>query len=195
MKNKKAITKIKNEDLVRHLKPHYKEKLYRIIAVIPFLSVMLLAVIPNITSNLFSFLVSFKKYFIMDGVMLTAANSNNLFYTLPVIFAFVNFLCVILSILIIFKNLKNNIALLVFLVGLASRLIMGFSPTIFASASRTMIFFEFSMIIVSILVWQELIKKTDKNDIKIQNRTSALIKCAGILQYLNVLLCIFLTQK
>ena len=58
-----------------------------------------------------------------------------------------------------------------------------------------MIFFEFSMIIVSILVWQEIIKKTDKNDIKIQNRTSALIKCAGILQYLNVLLCIFLTQK
>lgn len=181
--------------IIIYIFSNYKEKLYRIIAVIPFLSVMLLAVIPNITSNLFSFLVSFKKYFIMDGVMLTAANSNNLFYTLPVIFAFVNFLCVILSILIIFKNLKNNIALLVFLVGLASRLIMGFSPTIFASASRTMIFFEFSMIIVSILVWQELIKKTDKNDIKIQNRTSALIKCAGILQYLNVLLCIFLTQK
>lgn len=172
-----------------------KEKLYKIIAAIPLLSVVLLSFIPNTTSNLFSFLVSFKKYFVMDGVMLTAANSNNLFYTLPVIFAFVNLMCVILSIMIIFKNLKNNIALLVFLVGLSSRLIMGFSPTIFASADRTMIFFEFSMIIVSILIWQELIKKTDKNDIKIQNRTSAVIKCAGILQYFNVLLCIFLTQK
>lgn len=174
---------------------NYKEKIYRTIAIIPFLSVILLALIPNITSNAFSFLVSFKKYFIMEGVMLTAANSNNLFYTLPVIFAFIILVCVILSIMIIFKNLKNNIALLVFLVGLASRLIMGFSPTIFASANRTMIFFEFSMIIVSILIWQELIKKNDKNDIKVQNRTSAIIKCAGILQYLNVLLCIFLTQK
>lgn len=174
---------------------NYKEKLYRIIAIIPFLSVILLAFIPNITSNVFPFLVSFKKNFIMEGVMLTAANSNNLFYTLPVIFAFIIFLCLILSIMIIFKNLKNNIALLVFLVGLASRLIMGFSPTIFASANRTMIFFEFSMIIVSILIWQEIIKKNDKSDIKIQNRTSAVIKCAGILQYLNVLLCIFLTQK
>lgn len=173
----------------------YKEKLYRVIATIPLLSSLLLSFIPNITSSAFPFLVSFKKYFIMDGVMLTAANSNNLFYTLPVIFAFVNFMCVILSIMIIFKNLKNNIALLVFLVGLASRLIMGFSPTIFASANRTMIFLEFSMIIVSILIWQELIKRTDKNDIKIQNKTSAIIKCAGVLQYLNVLLCILLTQK
>lgn len=174
---------------------NYKEKLYRTIAIIPLLSVILLAFIPNITSNLFSFLVSFKKYFILEGVMLTAANSNNLFYTLPVIFAFINLLCVILSIMIIFKNLKNNIALLVFLVGLASRLIMGFSPTIFASADRTIIFFEFSMIIVSILIWQEIVKKNDKSDIKIQNRTSAIIKTAGILQYLNVLLCILLTQK
>lgn len=174
---------------------NYKENLYRIIAVIPFLSVTLLSFIPNTTSNFFSFLISFKKYFILDGVMLTAANSNNLLYTLPVIFAFINIMCVILSILIIFKNLKNNVALLVFLVGYASRLIMGFSPTIFASATRTMIFFEFSMIIVSILVWQELVKKNDKNDIKIQNKTSAIIKCAGILQYLNVLLCILLTQK
>lgn len=174
---------------------NYKEKLYKVVAVIPLLSVVLLSFVPNTTSNMFPFLVSFKKYFVMEGVMLTAANSNNLFYTLPVIFAFINFMCVILSIMLIFKNLKNNMAVLVFLVGLASRLIMGFSPTIFASANRTMIFLEFSMIIVSILIWQELIKKNDKNDIKVQNRTSAIIKCAGILQYLNVLLCIFLTQK
>lgn len=174
---------------------NYKEILYRILAIIPFLSVILLSFIPNTTSNMFPFIVSFKKYFIMEGVMLTAANSNNLFYTLPVIFAFINLMCVILSIMIIFKNLKNNIALLVFLVGLASRLIMGFSPTIFASANRTMIFLEFSMIIVSILIWQEFIKKSDKSDIKMQNRTAAVIKCAGVLQYLNVLFCILLTQK
>lgn len=174
---------------------NHKENLYKIIAVIPLLSVILLSFVPNTTSNLFPFLVSFKKYFVMEGVMLTAANSNNLFYTVPVIFAFINLVCVVLSIMIIFKNLKNNIALLVFLVGVASRLIMGFSPTVFASADRTMIFLEFSMIIVSILIWQELVKKNDKNDIKLQNRTSAIIKCAGVLQYLNVLFCIFLTQK
>ena len=181
--------------IVAYMFSNYKEKLYRIIALIPFLSVICLSFLSNTTSNIFPFVVSFKKYFIMEGVMLNAANSNNLFYTLPVIFAVINFMCIILSIMIIFKNLKNNIALLVFLVGLASRLIMGFSPTIFASATRTMIFLEFAMIIVSILIWQELIKKNDKNDIKLQNRYAAIIKFAGIMQYLNVLFCIFLTQK
>ena len=58
-----------------------------------------------------------------------------------------------------------------------------------------MIFFEFSMIIVSILVWQELIKKNDKNDIKTQNKLRAIIKGAGILQYISMLLCILITQK
>ena len=104
-------------------------------------------------------------------------------------------ICLVLSILLIFKNLKNNTAILVFLVGLASRLIMGFSPTIFASGSRTIIFFEFAMIIASILIWQELVKKNDKNDIKIQNRTQAIIQCIAVVQYFNILLCILYTQK
>ena len=58
-----------------------------------------------------------------------------------------------------------------------------------------MIFFEFSMIIISILIWQELIKKNEKNDLKVQKRTSAIIKCIGAVQYINVLLCILYTQK
>lgn len=181
--------------IVVYVLSSYKEPLYRTVALIPFLSVILLSYIPNTASNLFPFLVSFKKVFMQDQVMLNAGNSNNLLFAVPVIFAFVNIGCVILSLLLIFKNLKDNMALFVFLVGLASRLLMGFSPTIFASADRTMIFFEFSMIIASIIIWQELIKRTDKQDIKIQKKTSLVIKCAGMLQYLNVILCILLTQK
>ena len=97
-----------------------------------------------------------------------------------------------MSIILIFKNLKNNIALLVFLVGLASKLIIGFSPTVFSSNGRTMIFFEFSMIIVSILIWQEFNK--NKNE-KIKKVTGTLIKSLGILQYINSLICILFTQK
>ena len=127
--------------------------------------------------------------------MLTAATSNNLLYAVPVIFSMGIIVCLIMSLLLIFKNLKNNVALLVFLIGLASRLIMGFSPTIFVSGNRTMIFFEFAMIIGALLIWQELIKKTDKNDLKIQGRVSASIKILGAMQYLNILFFILLTQK
>ena len=94
-----------------------------------------------------------------------------------------------------FKNLKNNMALLVFLIGFASRLIMGFSPTVFLSGERTMIFFEFAMIIVSILIWQEIIKKTDKNEKKIVKRTEFIIKATAVMQYVNCLICILATQK
>ena len=51
------------------------------------------------------------------------------------------------------------------------------------------------MIIVMLLIWQELIKGTEKNDKKVQKRTGTLIKFVGSLQYINVLLCILMTQK
>lgn len=173
----------------------YKEKVYRIVAIIPFLSIFLLAIAAPITNQIFPFLGSFRNFIIREEVMLTSANSNNLLNTVPLMFAFMNFICLSLSILLIFKNLKNNIAILVFLVGLASKIIIGFSPTVFSSVERSTIFFEFSMIIVILLIWQELMKKTDKADKKVQNVTTTIIKYAGALQYINVLLCVLLTQN
>ncbi len=173
----------------------YKEKVFRVVAIIPLLSVCLLGITPYITNTIFPYFGSFRELIIEEQVMLTSANSNNLLNIVPLVFAFTNFICLGLSIILIFKNLKNNIAILVFLVGLASKIIIGFSPTVFSSIERSMIFFEFSMIIVSLLIWQELVKKTDKNDKKIQKRTEVLIKTVGILQYINVFFCVLLTQK
>lgn len=174
---------------------NYKEKLYRIIALIPVFSITTLCYFKNIATNIFPFLSSLKNLLIKEEIMLTAANSNNLLNVIPFIFAAANFIAIIMSLLLIFKNLKNNIAILVFLAGLASRLLMGFSPTVFLSGERTMLFFDFSMIIVSILVWQELTKKNDKYDKKIQKRTEFVIKSAAVLQYINSIVCILITQK
>ena len=124
----------------------------------------------------------------------TVSNCNNIMNIFPLIMAFIILISLSICILIIFKNLKNNIAIYIFLVGLASRLIIGFSPTIFASGVRTMIFFEFAMLIVGILIWQEFIKKTDKIDKKAQRRLGAIIKGASVLQYANVLLCVLFTK-
>lgn len=174
----------------------YKEKLYRIIALIPFISICVLSYFRDIAFNIFPHFEKFVKTFtISDGTILTVANSNNLYYVVPIIFSLVIFFSVILSILLIFKNLKNNIAILVFLVGLASRAMMGFSPTIFASGIRTTIFFDFSMLIVTLLIWQEFSKKTEKNDLKVQRKLGIILECMGILQYINTLLFILTTQK
>ena len=174
---------------------NYKESLYRIVAIIPVFSIWGLCYFSSIFKAIFPYFGALKDLIIKEEVMLTAANCNNLLNVIPIIFAGVNFICIIMSLLLIFKNLKDNVALLVFLVGLASRLIMGFSPTVFLSGERTMLFLDFSMIIVGLLVWQELIKKSDKNDKKIQKRMEFVIKSGAILQYINCLVCILITQK
>ena len=173
----------------------YKDSLYRVIAAIPFVVSVTGFFGRDIITQVFPHITSFYDLLASEEVLLTAATSNNLLYAAPVMFSMAVIVCLIMTILLIFKNLKNNIALLVFLVGLASRLIIGFSPTVFISGQRTMIFFEFAMIIVAMLVWQELIKKTDKADIKVQNRLSITIKLLGAMQYFNMLFLILLTQK
>ena len=174
---------------------NYKENLYRVIALIPFVSSIILKYLMYISYLTFPYLGSLKELLVEEKVMLTAITSNNLTYTIPLLLAFANIICVCLSLLVIFKNLKNNVPILIFLAGLASRLIIGFSPTIWSSKERTMIFFEFAMIIISMLIWQELIKKNDKTDKKVVKRVGFAIKIAGIMQYINVFLCILFTQK
>lgn len=174
---------------------NYKEKLYRTVALIPVFSIFVTCFSMYTTNLMFPYFGAFRELITEEQIMLTAANSNNLLYTVPFMFAAVNFICIIMSLLLIFKNLKNNVAVLVFFVGLASRLVIGFSPTVFLSRERTMIFLDFAMIIVTFLVWQELTKKNDKSDKKIQRRTEFVIKATGVLQYVNCLLAILMTQK
>ena len=174
---------------------NYKEKLYRIVALVPVFSILTLSYFVKNINEVFPYFATLRGMLIKEEMILTAGNCNNLFNVVPVVFASINFICIIMSLLLMYKNLKNNTALLVFLIGFASRLIMGFSPTVFLSGERTMLFFEFAMIIVSILIWQEIIKKTDKNEKKIVKRTEFIIKTTAVMQYVNCLICILATQK
>jgi len=45
--------------------------------------------------------------------------------------------------------------ILILLIGCGTRLLMGFSPTIFASSTRTMIFLDFSFLIIIICLWKK----------------------------------------
>ena len=173
---------------------YYKEKLYRVISLIPIVTVSVLGVFIDIIGRHFGYFPAFKELILQEDLIYTVSNCNNIMNIFPLIMAFIILISLSICILIIFKNLKNNIAIYIFLVGLASRLIIGFSPTIFASGVRTMIFFEFAMLIVGILIWQEFIKKTDKIDKKAQRRLGAIIKGASVLQYANVLLCVLFTK-
>ena len=71
---------------------------------------------------------------------------------------------------------------------------MALSPTIIASTNRTFIFMEFAMLICTLLLIQDYMKKEDKQHKKVQNKLVAITKVAGVLQYLNVLFFIMITQ-
>ena len=60
-------------------------------------------------------------------------------------------------ILVIFKE-KSLLPLLIFLAGFASRFIIGFSPTIFASGARTAFILYMSLIIVILYTLNKLYK-------------------------------------
>ena len=182
--------------MVVYVFSNYKETLYRTVALVPIFSIFTITNYGKyLVDGIFPYFASLRHFLTNEQVMLTAISSNNLLYTIPFIFAAVNIICVIMTLLLIFKNLKDNTALLVFLIGLAARFIVVFSPTVFLSGERTMLFLDFAMIIVSYLVWQELIKKNDKNDKKIQKRVEFIIKASAVLQYANCLIAILMTQK
>ena len=99
-----------------------------------------------------------------------------------------------LNILLIFKELKNNIAIVIFILGLATRVALGFSPTVFASTDRTFIFFEMAILLVCILVWKEYLKETDKAQIKTRQKIETFIVMMAILQYLHTLVFAFVSE-
>ena len=74
------------------------------------------------------------------------------------------FLLLGLTIYLICKTFGKNflLPLIIYLAGFTSRFIIGFSPTIYASGARTMIFFYFSILSLMIMIY-ELLKPKHKN--------------------------------
>lgn len=172
---------------------NYKEKLYRIVSSIPLMSVLILGTLMPLLNGMFPYLNVFKELITENDVLLTVANCNNIYYAFPIIFAFTNFICIGMTLLLIFKNLKNNVAILIYLAGLASRIIVAFSPTVFVSKTRTMIFFDFSMIAIAYIIWEELSKNKEHD--KAIDITSTLIKFSAVIQVLNTIIYIYSNQK
>lgn len=172
---------------------NYKEKLYRIVSSIPLMSVLILGTFLPLLNGMFPYLGVFKELITENNILLTVANCNNVYYAFPIIFAFTNFICIGMTLLLIFKNLKNNVAILIYLAGLASRIIVAFSPTVFVSKTRTMIFFDFSMIAITYMIWEELIKNKEHD--KAINIASSLIKFSAVIQVLNTIIYIYSKQK
>lgn len=172
----------------------YKNNLYRAIAVIPLVLVIVLGIFKNAICSMFPYLNVLYEIMCIEKPMISADNYLDVINFLPLVISFVVLGAMALNILLIFKNLKNNVAIIIFALGLMSRVAMGFSPTIFASTDRTFIFFEFAMIIICVLIWQQYLQETDKSQVKVRDRLGGFIWIVAILQYVHTLIYTFMSQ-
>lgn len=174
--------------IVVYIFSEYKENLYRVISIIPLVIISTLGILLKYLNDIFPNIGTLSVIFQTPEVTLTTANINNIVNFLPITMAIILFGFMALSILIIFKKIDGNVPLIVFLAGLASRLIASFSATVFISAPRTMIFFDFAMLIVSLLIIQELLLKKKE---KAAGFLSGMIWIIAWLQVLNLIMVIF----
>lgn len=161
---------------------NYKDRLIRGISAIPLTATLALSYFSSFTENTFITIKWIRENFVKEERIITAdkytylGNYTELVISLVVIFS------IIICLLLIFKKLKNALPVYVFGAGLVSRLIMGFTPTLYVSTNRTFIIMEFACIICTLLIWQEFITKADK---KYKTKIYNVIVWTSIIQYIS----------
>ena len=140
----------------------YDRKLYRIIALTPFI-IFVLSLFANIIVSYDSRILvwGFSLLNIFSGVVLiTTENYTNVYAYIPIVVYSICLSAVLISIYLCFMKNKQNALFFVylFLLGFGTRVIIGFTPTLWFSAFRTFIIFYFVLIYFIILFYQKLME-------------------------------------
>jgi hypothetical protein len=170
---------------------NYKDRLIRGISAIPFTASIVLSYGSSITENVSVAISWVRENFTKEDILIKPSTYTYLGSYVELIISLTVIISIFICLFLIFKKLKNNIAFYIFGCGLVTRLIMGFSPTIFVSENRTCIFLEFACLICTLLIWQEFIKKAEK---KTKTKVYNIVAWTSIIQYLISLAFIWLTH-
>lgn len=164
----------------------YKNPLYKVLALIPLgMSVVFGNGFYVIVDRLFPHLATIDTEITQYG-LITLGNFTRIQSYIPLFLLMMTAFVILILIYIIFGNTwKSTIALGVLILGLISRLILAFSPTIWSSGIRTHFLLITAIIICSIMIIQDLAKRKSGQFIK--NLLIAVGFVAGF-SYLNLLM-------
>ena len=161
-----------------------KHSYTKLIATITTTLVFLFSIFKNILIDIFPSFESVVSALQISGPPLELNYASCTAFLISVLII----LGLIYMMLVVFKR-KNLLPLFILLAGIASRFIIGFSPTIFASSTRTAIFLYMSIIIVTLFIIYKLYE-----DKKISQRSILILKCitfiTALLNYINTFLTI-----
>ncbi|MCQ2009542.1 DUF6056 family protein [Sporolactobacillus sp. STSJ-5] len=136
----------------------FKDKLFRVIAIIPVLSQITFGLCSPITTQLFPNITG-KIFRPMSQYGYVSV--ENYFFPqvyIPIILLGLISTSVLISLYLVFENSKTTLlTVLIILVGFVSRLMMGFSPSIWVSDLRTFAFIHFSFVICSIILFNKML--------------------------------------
>lgn len=178
--------------MMMYIWDNYKDRLVRGISAVPFITTMVLSFASPITEKLSVSVGWIIKHFTdTEELVLRPASYSYLGSYVTLMISLAVIACIFVCLLLIFKKLKHNVAFYVFGCGLVTRLLMGFSPTVFVSRNRTCIFLEFACLICALLIWQEFIKKAEK---KTKTRVYNVVACSAIVQYVVTLSFILISH-
>lgn len=164
-----------------------KNIISKILGIIPFFGATIMNVFQDVAVKIFPDFVKQLNLYAGEELVINADNKMIFEIYMPILFYLFIVFIVVLDLYLIFKHSNRaKIAIIIVLTGFASRFILGFSPTVFASGERTSFFLYYSFVIVGLLVLKEM---KDRN-INIKN-----ISCIYIVMSLfNILNLLSITK-
>ncbi len=137
----------------------YQRQEYRIVAGIPFIMCLIMGPCYNLVSNSLEGLKKWKTGLTSYGTI-TVENYTEWSSYLPLIWIGIGIGCLMLTFYLVFgKSWKTFGLCVIFLIGYASRVVLGFSPTVWASSDRTYLFLYMAVIVVAVFGYQEGVRK------------------------------------
>lgn len=131
--------------------------IYKIISIIPFISSIFISLFNNTIINMFP---NIEK--IISGIQqneLLILYTNKMDSIIIVIIYLIILISILINLFCIFKGTKTKcIIISLYIIGLISRIIMGFSPTVLISGERTMIIMYTIFIILIVKVFNKIIE-------------------------------------
>ncbi|WP_251551948.1 DUF6056 family protein [Neobacillus muris] len=133
-----------------------KNKTYQWIAFVPITSSLIFGLLSPVLGGLFPGFFEIKNSMTQYG---TGVNFVSIISWIPDIILSLVFLSILVSLFLVFSDKKYSIVtIFIILLGFGSRLLMAFSPTIWASVERTFIFMYFAFLICSVFLYVEIVK-------------------------------------
>lgn len=133
----------------------FRNSFYRLISLIPITVILIFGIFYELFDEIFKRVKSVRESLTKYGTGITPSNLKSF---IPDIILAIVCAAVIICLYKIFNNRKKSLlAIFILSVGFISRLVMSFSPTIWGSISRTFTFMYASILICSVMLFNELL--------------------------------------